>query len=754
MNSIAADGKDHPHTLLFVGALLVTLLGFGLRLHHLEGDPFWFDELLTLWTARGGIGDMLAVRDHPPLIYLLTSLSLRLFGESEFTLRLPAVYAGAMAPPLLFAFGRYLNKTAAGLLAAFLLAFAPAHLHHSQEARHYAWLLLFSLASFLLLYRAFKRPIWRRWLAYAALTIVNLYTHYAAFVILAAQIVIINAWLLHHLLTRSGSRHFPMTLYPAGAGAVVLLLYLPWLPRLLNMLGHNIGPEANTSTGGVVDPDIWLEEIYTGFSLHPEAAPLLTLGLVLAGVLVWGWQRDWANFAFSATALILPLVFLMLLRPARGAYSRYIIYLLPFYLFFAAVFLSALLHRLFRMGPVAGAASTTFCVLSIGLIGWGAVEQEYIAAHYDWHGVLQYLDERASEDSVLLMVSFNYEDGWNMAANTLPYYLRQQPRAYHTLEANRIGLEDARALGETTVDVWALVDNWLAHEQILSLPLDVAPFQNDLFVVHNGDAQGTTLEKTLDLYEPLLPLARSPSPQCFLYQDLANLRLATGEFGAAERAHERSLDLCGSLSIPLFERRQNRLELALLEQAVETGREPEALLHARNVLRFDPKHELALKTLTAIDLVTLFQQEQARVAQNGAPEEVRMERFIMPADGDSGDALLIHPPASVAFPLSLPESPVSFSSRVALSPESWNWGGDGATFVVQIQEEDGTARELYRRHVGNDTADHRWRRVELSLAAYAGQDIVLVLATENGPAGDGRGDWAGWERPRILWNTP
>ena len=32
----------------------------------------------------------------------------------------------------------------------------------------------------------------------------------------------------------------------------------------------------------------------------------------------------------------------------------------------------------------------------------------------------------------------------------------------------------------------------------------------------------------------------------------------------------------------------------------------------------------------------------------------------------------------------------------------------------------------------------------------AGQDVILTLATEAGPADDTSGDWAGWENPRIV----
>ena len=72
------------------------------------------------------------------------------------------------------------------------------------------------------------------------------------------------------------------------------------------------------------------------------------------------------------------------------------------------------------------------------------------------------------------------------------------------------------------------------------------------------------------------------------------------------------------------------------------------------------------------------------------------------------------------------------------------------TFVVEAQPAGGVARELYRQHVGNDAADRRWHAVTLPLDDFAGQTVTFTLATEVGPAGDGTGDWAGWDSPRIV----
>jgi hypothetical protein len=125
----------------------------------------------------------------------------------------------------------------------------------------------------------------------------------------------------------------------------------------------------------------------------------------------------------------------------------------------------------------------------------------------------------------------------------------------------------------------------------------------------------------------------------------------------------------------------------------------------------------------------------------------------MPNTGDTGEALFIHPPATAAFEIALPETPVIFSSRIALAPESWAWGGDGVTFVLGLETAAGQSTELFRQHIENTPPNQTWHDVSVSLAQYAGQTITLTLTTENGPAGDGTGDWAGWETPRLLYQT-
>ena len=228
-----ADGAL-SRRVLFAAAFVVMLLGFWLRVHALGTHSFWVDELFTVWTSQKSVPEMLTVKDHPPLLYLVTSFSLNLFGESEFAARLPALYIGALAVPLLIALGKSLHRPTAGLWAALLLALSPLHLHHSQEARHYPWLMAFSLLSYILLRRAIRRPTWQRWVLYAVATALNLYSHYGALIVLATQVTIIIGWMLQPVLSGRGEGLRERIRYPVGAAMIVVLLYSAWIPSAVS----------------------------------------------------------------------------------------------------------------------------------------------------------------------------------------------------------------------------------------------------------------------------------------------------------------------------------------------------------------------------------------------------------------------------------------------------------------------------------------------------------------------------------------
>ena len=154
---------------LLVGgiALVLRLIGIGL-------DPFWYDEAFTRWIARLPLDRLfgaVAGDVHPPTYYLLEWLIARVFGTSEFALRLPAAFFGVGAVLLIMELCRALNmQRRVVLVAGLITAFLPAALYYSQEARVYSLMSVFVL---LMLIGAIRE----RWLWFALGAIGTVYSH-------------------------------------------------------------------------------------------------------------------------------------------------------------------------------------------------------------------------------------------------------------------------------------------------------------------------------------------------------------------------------------------------------------------------------------------------------------------------------------------------------------------------------------------------------------------------------------------------
>jgi tetratricopeptide (TPR) repeat protein len=309
----------------------------------------------------------------------------------------------------------------------------------------------------------------------------------------------------------------------------------------------------------------------------------------------------------------------------------------------------------------------------------------------------------------------------------------------------------------STGQVWIVLYDYQFNQELLEeLGFETRHFQTHLYAMPSPENQGSTLDQVISVYELLVPVADQPSPSCLLEKDLALLYAQDGDFDKAERRLTHALDNCPDRLSGDFIRYNMQIDILkfVYQGAVlsylEQNKIDDARRVASNLYQLDPHNEVALQALTVFNLFELFENGEAVVDDEGSLEPVRSMQFLMPQTGDSGDVLFSHPPSSISFNITLPEEPLSFVSRIAMDPQSWHWGGDGSTFIITITTEDGDIRELANMHVSKHSEDRRWHDIEASLAPFAGQNIVLTLRTDPGPAGDFSGDWAGWETPRIM----
>jgi hypothetical protein len=122
---------------------LVLAAGLWLRAHGASEAGLRRDESGTLWAARGSslletVRRAYAVHGQSPLSYLIVRGTTSVLGESEATLRLPSLIAGALTPLLGYLALARAKDRSSGALALVLLAFDPLLVAHSGSARPYA----------------------------------------------------------------------------------------------------------------------------------------------------------------------------------------------------------------------------------------------------------------------------------------------------------------------------------------------------------------------------------------------------------------------------------------------------------------------------------------------------------------------------------------------------------------------------------------------------------------------------------------
>ncbi|CAA9450716.1 MAG: hypothetical protein AVDCRST_MAG02-867 [uncultured Rubrobacteraceae bacterium] len=134
---------------LALGAIMV--LGGALRFYGLGIQSLWSDELASWYFSRAdGVGQVVSnVREdiHPPGYFVILHFAQRVFGDSEWALRLPSAIAGWLCIPAIYLLGRRIYSGREGLIAALLVAVSWAGVYFSQETRSYSILILLSIVT-------------------------------------------------------------------------------------------------------------------------------------------------------------------------------------------------------------------------------------------------------------------------------------------------------------------------------------------------------------------------------------------------------------------------------------------------------------------------------------------------------------------------------------------------------------------------------------------------------------------------------
>lgn len=270
-------------------------------------QPLWTDEALTLVIAEWPTRELLLKPVDPTagLYYVLHQLLVP-DGAGVEAIRGISIAAGTLSIPAIYAVARLGIGRSAGLLAAALLAIAPALVDYSQEARAYA------LQVFLVLLSAAGLLGWARRLGekggtaalllFAVATVLAFSTHLSGiFWVLPA--VPLAAWVTLRRGTARQKRAFALALGAMALGALPELVRLFWRARLgggFVWLEQASAPEALGA---------WSDTLLPTSALLGDPLAHLLLAAFLA-VVVWrllvhrDQLRDWAREKPASAAVL------------------------------------------------------------------------------------------------------------------------------------------------------------------------------------------------------------------------------------------------------------------------------------------------------------------------------------------------------------------------------------------------------------------------------------------------------------------
>jgi len=345
----------------------VLVLAWVLRLMRLDFQPLWWDEGYSVYQVVVGLAEMIenTARDfHPPLYYLLLSAWSVVSGLSPYVLRFLSACFGTLAVPVVWAIGRRCFGVGEGVLAALLVALLPFCVHHAQEARMYALLMLlatistYALLKILALRCREGDGILRVSILYQIATLGALYTHYAAWLLLGAQIAVV-------ILSRRGRARLG---WWVARWAVLGLIFLPWGIYALSGVSANLADRQRAGGLGLLDFTWRLLQVMVGGyaawdSVPGQLATCIVILLVVLGLGLNGRRRGWALLVLLALPLgALWVANRSLYYEAFERIPRLLIYTVPLLALLAARGMVGLARR--RLLPL---ASVALVVLLIGL---------------------------------------------------------------------------------------------------------------------------------------------------------------------------------------------------------------------------------------------------------------------------------------------------------------------------------------------------------------------------------------------------
>jgi mannosyltransferase len=395
--SIVQDTHAPVGTLLGLIVFALVLRSVGLN------SGLWVDEIYSvLWSFRGSFGDVLTYYrgdNKHPLYALLANLSAGIFGESSWSVRLPAMLFGVATIPMVYTFGRLVGSKREGLLAAAILTVSYHHVWFSQNARGYSMLAFWTLLTSYLLLRGLREGRPSLWLWYGVAAALGVYTHLTMVFTVVAQ-ALVAGW---ELIAQARRRERTADWRAVALGFVLsalltLLFYAPILGQVIEFFTNKPSELKGVSSPGWAAQEavrVLKLGLGAGFGL---GAVVLVGGIVLVAAGVLSYMRQ--SFTVLLTIGLPAAVTVAGALVTRGTmYPRFFFFLIGFAL------LIAVRGALELSGTAKQGVRRYFAPVFVGLIvvaSLASLPANYRYSKQDFVGAMRFVEaSKAAGDRVV-----------------------------------------------------------------------------------------------------------------------------------------------------------------------------------------------------------------------------------------------------------------------------------------------------------------------------------------------------------------
>lgn len=238
--------------------LLILIIATVARVENLN-NSLWYDEIFTLINfIRLPLEDLISIYasfNNHPLYSLQANISVLLFGEHNWSIRLPATVFGIASIAAMWRLAYFITGPLQAHVIALLLALSYHHVWFSQNARGYTEVMFWCIVSTIILLKCLKAPSWGKWCSYSLILTAGIYTHLTAIVFFLAQGIYVYIIILFQKECHSVKNHYRKKinwLMPTASFMIVGLLSLVLYSPSIEQLFESIVDVSNTSSKDVM----------------------------------------------------------------------------------------------------------------------------------------------------------------------------------------------------------------------------------------------------------------------------------------------------------------------------------------------------------------------------------------------------------------------------------------------------------------------------------------------------------------------